>query len=53
MYEPIDKKKKEAGKELKEYLHIVTDFLPYTINDLDVNPSAYQGCDLEQSINFC
>jgi len=41
-----------CATELKEYLYIVTDFLPYTINDLNVNPSPYE-CDLEQANNFC
>ena len=27
-----------AANQKKEYLHIVTDFLPYTINDLKILP---------------
>jgi len=29
----------------KEYLYIVTDFLPYTISDLRVMPTTYGGCN--------
>jgi hypothetical protein len=42
VYEPITGKKPnkefqvQGGHYLKEYLYIVTDFLPYTINDLCV-----------------
>ena len=48
-------KKKSSGSasaadEKKEYLHIVTDFLPYTINDLKILPSNIQ---CEKSKFFC
>lgn len=35
---------KQTQNEKKEYLHIVTDFLPYTINDLKIMPNSAQ-CD--------
>ena len=37
--EPIGPDSNQTEK--KEYLYIVTDFLPYTINDLNVNPLLY------------
>lgn len=48
------KGKKSSGSkstsEKKEYLHIVTDFLPYTINDLKILPQTVQ---CEKAKFFC
>lgn len=41
---------KSVSNEKKEYLHIVTDFLPYTINDLKILP---QNISCEKSKFFC
>jgi len=40
----------DATNQKKEYLHIVTDFLPYTINDLKILPSTIQ---CEKAKFFC
>jgi len=39
--EPADEAEKKKGVLQKEYLFIVTDFLPHTISDLRVMPSTY------------
>lgn len=52
-YHEVNQKKPWAV-ETKEYLFIVTDYIPFTINDLNVSPMIYtpsEGSIIEEGMN--
>ena len=42
--------KKNMLTETKDYLYIVTDYLPFTICDMRVSPSIYLGDECHKSL---
>ena len=60
-YLKVTEDKKSWPKMQKEYLYIVTDYMPYTICDLNISPNYYMSQDkatpnemkLSQAKNHC